>query len=59
MEDCSIASSSSWFLSASAKLGAFETKVLKASASIGSDIDSANELIKKNEQILQLHNIEF
>ena len=40
-------------VSTSAKLGAFETKVLKASAAVDSDIASANELIKKNEQILQ------
>ncbi len=40
-------------VSTSTKLGAFETKVLKASAAVDSDIASANELIKKNEQILQ------
>ena len=38
--------------STSAKLGTFETKVLSASASIGTNIDSVTKLIKKNEQIL-------
>ena len=40
-------------VSTSTKLGAYETKVLKASAAVDSDIASANELIEKNEQILQ------